>query len=107
MGRSPTFPIGKKSILPARSFFFDHLNRALPTFDLRRVQLSKVEHPALDRPTPAYPNTLSQRVVNMLLAILATNMTLQKHFPSLPNFNPSAKPLVLHTHPFHPLHPRP
>jgi hypothetical protein len=37
---SRAFPVGKQSVLPTLPFVLDHLDRALPTFELRGVKFA-------------------------------------------------------------------
>src|ERR1700730_9282968 len=39
----------------------------------------EIEHPPLDRPIATKPDTFAKRIVHVLLTVLATNVTLQKH----------------------------
>src|SRR6516162_3703771 len=100
--RSRSFTVGKEPILSTLTFLLNHFDRAVPALDLGRVQLPKVEYSALHRPSSTEPNTFAKRIVHMLLAILAANMTLQKHRAILPAILHSEKRLGRYTGHFDP-----
>jgi hypothetical protein len=56
------------SLLPVAS-----LRSNVAPLDLRRVEFSQVQQPALHCPMPADPYTLAKRIVDMLLLILSNN----------------------------------
>ena len=62
-------PVGKQPHLVPPSVFFDNFDRALPALKLRGVQLAQMQHPALQHPLAAYPQTFAQRIINVLLAV--------------------------------------
>ena len=62
-------PVGKQPHLVTPSVFFDHFDRALPALKLRGVQLAQMQHPALQHPLATYPQTLTERIINMMLAV--------------------------------------
>jgi len=78
--RSRSFTVGKEPILSTLTFLLNHFDRALPALDLGGVQLPKVAYSALNG-SSTEPNTLTQGIVHVLLAVLAANVTLQKHAP--------------------------
>jgi len=51
-------PVGKQPHLVTPSVFFDHLDSTLPALKLRGVQLTQMQHPALQHPLATYPQTL-------------------------------------------------
>jgi hypothetical protein len=85
IGRRCPFPVGKEPALPALAFLLNNLNGTLPTFDLRRVEFAQGEHPTLHHPLRAQAHALAQRVVDVRLAVLATNVAFQEHALTLPN----------------------
>jgi hypothetical protein len=88
--RSLPFPVGKQPVLSAFPFLLDHLDGTLSTLDLGGVKFAQVEHPALQHPVFAQAHALAQRVVDVRLAVLATNVAFQEHALNLPSFVPVA-----------------
>jgi hypothetical protein len=68
--------------------FFDHFDRSLPALKLGSVQLSQMQHLTL-HPFAADPQTLAQRIINMMLTILENAVGLQKHTGIFSTSNPS------------------
>ena len=62
-------PVGKEPHLVTPSVFFDHFDRALPALKLRGVQFPQMQHTALQHSLATYPQTFTQRIVNVCLAI--------------------------------------
>jgi hypothetical protein len=74
--------VAKEPHLVPPSVFFDHFDRALPALKLHRVQFAQMQHPPLQNPLAAYPQTFAQRIVNVLLAVFENAVGFQKH-PSI------------------------
>jgi hypothetical protein len=60
----------------------DEVQRVLPTAFLTRVEFAQVQDLALDGAPAVHPQAFAHRIVDMLLAVLAPDASLQKHAPS-------------------------
>jgi hypothetical protein len=69
-------PISKQPHLMTPSIFFDYFDRALPALKLRGVQLPQMQHPALQHSFATYPQALTKRIINMMLALFEYPMGL-------------------------------
>jgi hypothetical protein len=62
-------PVAKEPHLVTPPVFFDHFDCTLPALKLRGVQFPQMQHPALQHPLATYPQTFTERRVNVCLAI--------------------------------------
>jgi len=62
-------PVSKQTHLVTPSIFFDHFDRALPALKLRSVSAPLNAAPGLQHSLATYPQALTERIINMMLAV--------------------------------------
>jgi len=77
--RRSTFAVGEQAQLLPPAILLNRFNPPLPPVHLGRVQFPKMEYRSLGHPGTAHPQTLAERIVNVLLAIFENAMGLQEH----------------------------
>jgi len=73
------FPIREESQLLALAIFVDRFNGALSPVNLGGIEFAQVQHAAVREAATTRPQTFTQRVIIVRLALFAHAMGLEEH----------------------------